>query len=396
VARSSIKRLTLYPLAIPMRTKVVHAAGARALADPVVATVELMDGTVGYGETLARPYVTGETPETVVEAARRVFVPALLEFRPGSFFEALEGVDALPWRGADGRGVAAARAAVEVALLDAYSRHFEVPLSQMVGWAGLAGFGEPGSASHVRYSAVLASSTVAGTMKWLRLAWWFGLRDFKLKVGGADDDVRVRQVLHYLQKPIAQGRASLRLDANGAWTRDEAIARLGAWNDLPLASVEQPLAKGAEADLPVLKACVAAPLMYDESLVTLEDARRLIEQKVADGFNIRVGKCGGLLPALRMAHLARRHDVAIQLGCMVGETSILSAAGRRFLELTPAVRFAEGWFGRLLLSRDVVRRSLRFGYGGRGHALGRYGLGIAVDAEALRALCPKRPVVLEF
>ena len=396
VAYSAIKRLTVYPLAILMRRWVAHASHKRTVADPVVVGVELLDGTVGYGETLARPYVTGETPEGVIESCRNVFIDRLLEFHPASFCDALEPIEALPWRDENGELIAAARAAVELALLDAYSRCFRVTLDQMIGWADLTGFGDPGSVRDIRYSAVLANATRAGTMRWLRLAWWYGLRDFKLKVGWPDDDRRVRGVADYLQKPLAKGQATLRLDANGCWTKDEAVKRLGGWSDLPIVSVEQPLAKGAEADLPTLKACVAPPLMHDESLVTLEDANRLLEQKVADGFNIRISKCGGLLPSLRLAHLARKHDVMIQLGCMVGETSILSAAGRRFLEMTPGVCFAEGWHGRFLLTGDVVRKSLRFGYGGRGHALGRYGLGSEVDRARLESLCLDRPIVLEL
>lgn len=379
-----------------MRHKVAHAAGERSVADPVVLAAELRDGTIGYGETMARPYVTGETPASVPETTRNVFVDRLLGLHPENFGEALEAIEGLPWKDRQGRLIAAARAAVELALLDAYSRYFRTPLDQMCGWADLKGFGTPGSLPHIRYSAVLANSTLAGTKKWMRLAWWFGLRDFKLKSGLPDDDRRVRAVVEYLRRPIARGRASVRLDVNGGWSKDEAIERLSGWDGLPIASVEQPLAKGAEADLPGLKASVNTPLMYDESLVTLEDAKWLIEHKVADAFNIRISKCGGLLASMRLADLARKHDLMIQLGCMVGETSILSAAGRRFLELTPEVRFAEGWHGTLLLKEDVVSRSLRFGYGGRGRPLGPYGLGIEVEAARLEALCLDRPMVLEL
>ena len=366
------------------------------VADPVVVAVELMDGTIGYGETLARSYVTGETAESVVASVEKVFAERLLDLHPARFFDGLERIEALPWHGVEGETVTAARAAVELALLDAYSRFFEVPLEQLAGWADLAGFEPPGSALRIRYSAVLASSTYAGTMKWLRMAWWYGLRDFKLKVGWPDDDDRLRAVFRYLRRPIAKGKASVRLDANGCWTKDEAVRQLGSWGELPIVSIEQPLDPEADADLATLKACVAPALMHDESLVTFEDAGRLIDQKVADGFNIRISKCGGLLPSLRLAQLARRHDVTIQLGCMVGETSILSAAGRRFLEMTPDVRFAEGWHGSFLLTRDVLRQGLRFGYGGRGHALGRYGWGIEVAPERLEALCLDRPITLEL
>ena len=127
--------------------------------------------------------------------------------------------------------------------------------------------------------------------------------------------------------------------------------------------------------------------IHDESLVTLEDAQRLIEFGVADAFNIRVSKCGGLIPSLRLAALARRHNVCIQLGCMVGETSILSAAGLRFLEVCPGVTWAEGCFGSFLLSADVAAKALRFGYAGRPPKLKEPGLGVTVDPIRLKRLC---------
>ncbi|MHC4094221.1 MAG: enolase C-terminal domain-like protein, partial [Planctomycetota bacterium] len=155
----------------------------------------------------------------------------------------------------------------------------------------------------------------------------------------------------------------------------------------------QPLGKGQDADLPTVRQASRAPLIHDESLVTLDDARRLTTLGVADGFNIRISKCGGLLPALRLAHFARQHGAIIQLGCMVGETSILSAAGRRFLEMVPSVVFAEGWFGSFLLRADVVRRPLRFRYGGRGRELFGPGLGVEVDPQRLTPLLADEPVV---
>ena len=56
-----VKRITIHTLAIPLRSTVSHAAAIRRIADPVVVAVELRSGVVGYGETLPRSYVTGET-----------------------------------------------------------------------------------------------------------------------------------------------------------------------------------------------------------------------------------------------------------------------------------------------------------------------------------------------
>ncbi|MCP4250108.1 MAG: hypothetical protein GY778_23955 [bacterium] len=394
MAETAIRSLSIFPLAIPLRRKVSHAASQRAVADPVVVGVELMRGTMGYGETLPRPYVTGETVASVQLAIGEVFVPALLELHPASFPEALEAIDQLPWRAADGQPVPAARAAVELALLDVYARHFERPLSDVPGWMGLGGFGSPGSTRTLRYSGVLAADSLRSTLRTLRLLWWYGLRHFKLKVGLPDDVERVRTVARWLGSVLRRGRATLRLDANGAWTTEQAIAVLTELADLPLAGVEQPLGKGNEADLTRLREIPTPPIIHDESLVTLNDARSLSDRQLADGFNIRISKCGGLLPSLRLARFARQHNALIQLGCMVGETSILSAAGRAFLEMVPQVVFAEGWFGSFLLSADVVRRPLRFGYGGRGRSLSGPGLGVTVDPVRLAALAADKPIEL--
>lgn len=386
MANAAVRELEVRPLHIPLRGRVSHAAASRGVAEPVVVAVHLNSGALGYGETLPRPYVTGENVDSVLRVCERVYGRELVDWHPKSFPEALELIDALPFRDELGQRVPAARAGVELGLLDAYSRHFRRPLTEITGWLGFSAFGPPGSADRVRHSAVLATSRISRMKQLLRAGWWYGLRDFKLKVGMAGDDERVRHAARYLAGPLRRGSASLRLDVNGAWTLEQAISTLTAWHDLPLAVVEQPLAKQDEENLSELKACVHVPLMYDESLVTLEDAERLIARQVADGFNIRLSKCGGLLPSLKLAHLARRHGVIVQLGCMVGETSILSAAGRRFLELTPDVRFVEGSFGRLLLRRDVVRKPVQFGYGGRMRRLNGLGWGIDVDRERLEAL----------
>ena len=126
--------------------------------------------------------------------------------------------------------------------------------------------------------------------------------------------------------------------------------------------------------------------MPDESLLTVEDAERLADQGAIDGINIRIGTCGGFLPSLRLAQFAHQRGLTIQLGCTVGETSVLSAVARRFLELVPGVRFAEGNFGTLLLSADVCGRPLRFGYGGRVRSLAGFGWGLNVDTTRLETL----------
>ena len=387
-----IHNVTIHRLAIPMRVSVRHAAAARATADPVVVELELNNGVRGFGETLARPYVTGETGDSAARAIEQVFVPVLLEFHPQSFPEALEFIEALPWRDAMDVPIPAAKAAVELALLDASMRRFDRGVDDVVQWMGLPGFGSPGCSRNVRFSGVLATDDMRVMMRQLRLMYWYGLRHFKLKVGTEADLDRVRAAARYLASPLAKASASLRVDANGAWSVDEAAEWLSAAGDLPLAGIEQPLPRGQEEALPDLHGGSDALFIHDESFVSEKDARKLIDLGVADVLNIRIAKCGGLIPSLRLAALARKNGVKVQLGCMVGETSILSAAGLRFLEVSPEVHWSEGCFGSFLLRGDVVKRPLRFGYGGRPPKLGPPGLGIVPDdslMEFFSAIPPK-------
>ena len=70
------------------------------------------------------------------------------------------------------------------------------------------------------------------------------------------------------------------------------------------------------------------PVMLDESLCGYPDAVRAVERRTADLLNVRLSKCGGIVPSLRIMALARRSGLGVQLGCHPGETGLLSAAGR--------------------------------------------------------------------
>ncbi len=391
-----VHRISLFSVAIPVRRSVTCSAGQGGPANPLVVAVELRNGTVGYGELFPARGAEGGTVDSVTATVRNVFLPVLMDFHPTSFPDALEAIETLPWRDGDDRLVAAERASVELALLDAAMRTFHRDVDDVVQWMGLPGFGSPGSVRQVRLSGVLAAMPLEQTLRRVRMLYWLGLRAFNLKVGFDGDIARLKRVAAYLERPLASGRATLRVDADGAWSKDEAIEWLSDAAPVPLVAVEQPLARGQEDDLLLLRDLFAIPIIHDESLVTIEDGRRLIDLGLADGFNIHIGKCGGLIPSLRLAALARRADVRIQVGGIFSETSILSAASLRLLQVCPGVAWAEGRFGAPRPRGNFVVKGLRFGYGGRPPRLPAPGLGIDVDPHRLRRLCPEKPVTMNL
>lgn len=392
-ADSHVRCIRVYPLALPLRKPFRHATQVRTEADPIIVAVQLANSIIGYGETLPRPYVSGETTATVAHALHNELRHHLLGMRPASFAEALEQIEGLPFVDQEGRLITAARAGLELALLDAYSHYFHKPLSDAVGWFGAAGFGSPGSLAKIRYSGVISGDDLPRLARSIRKMRLFRLRDFKLKVGYPDDVLRIREAARILGRNLGRS-LTLRLDANGGWTLTRAIEVLSAVRDIAIAGVEQPLPPDQDQDLPLLKQHTPFPLVHDESLLTLDHAERLHQSGVADGFNIRISKNGGFLPAMRLANFARRNHILCQLGCMVGETSLLSAVGRRFLEHVPGIRFAEGSYGRFLLTRDILRRRVQFGLGGKAKPLPGLGWGVKVEPQFLEQFT--RPGMLEF
>ena len=353
--------LEIYRTAIPMR-KFEHAAGSRELAEAIVVRLERPDGAVGWGETLPRPYVTGETLESVVQDIRQVLWPMV---RAGH---------GLPWEAPQAGGprrITAARCAVELALVDADAR--------------AAGRRLCGPLPPVRVSGVIGSSDPARTARTLRLLRLLGLRDFKLKLGLGDevDRENLRIVHARLARGLRAGRLSLRVDINGGWAADQTPARVDELRPLGVCLVEQPVFCPAPELADLARRC-SLPLLADESLVTPADAEALAQagpDRIA--FNIRISKNGGLDLARRLAELAQRHGITVVAGCMVGESGILSAAQRCLLSSAPPPRFVEGNYGRFLLADDLTRPSPRFGYGGRLAAMKGPGLGVTVDPRRL-------------
>src|SRR5947207_5426193 len=75
--------------------------------------------------------------------------------------------------------------------------------------------------------------------------------------------------------------------------------------------------------------------MAAESICTLADAQRLLDHDACDVWNLRVGKCGGLLGTLELVRMAAAHGIGCQLGVLVGETGILGTAGRLLAACVP-------------------------------------------------------------
>jgi len=386
--RHKPKSLEVWTYEIPMRVRFEHAAAGRDTSTGILVRLELADGSVGWGEGIPRDYVTGETLASAVEIIRSVYVDRLTRDAPLAEPPVSDG------------GVVhnAAWCAVELAWLDAVGRSRRVHVADVLA----AQMDLKPYRLLRRVSAILSAGPVEKIRRNLRVMRLLAFRDYKLKVGkdAAQDEANLAECHRQLGRGMARRRGptrrTLRVDANGAWDLEEAVRRSESLHRWGVLAVEQPLAKGNEAALAELRRRTRVPIMLDESLLSLDQAERLIQGGQVDLFNIRISKNGGLVQSLRLADLAHRSGLDFQLGCMVGETGILTAAGRIFLELAGRrVRFAEGSYGRFLLRSDVTRERLSFGYGGFVRALSGPGLGVHVQPHKVRRVA-RQAVRIEY
>lgn len=392
-------KATLFALQIPFVEAFAHSVRDRTYSDAIVVRVEAADGTVGYGEAIARPYVTGETVDSCLHYMVEVLWPIV---RQTDFLAPpAEGAHGIDWLHQTAAGLSANATAIATAH-QSREQHSTATLAPpsptpviawhaaQTGWelaivdALLKSQGRslahilPPNRSTVTYSGVIGAGSIRQAVAMAKRFRQFGMTELKVKVTGRDD----RDRLAAIREVVGRG-ASLRIDGNGAYTVESAIATCQDLAEFNLDSAEQLVPRCDPVALAQVQAATPITQMADESLITLEDARQLIATQACGAFNLRLAKCGGLAQTIAIAQLAAAAGIDVQVGCQVGETAILSAAGRHLAAWLPTVKAVEGSYGKLLLSQDVGRSPVQFGHRGQAPLLTKPGLGVTVQDEIL-------------
>jgi L-alanine-DL-glutamate epimerase-like enolase superfamily enzyme len=187
---------------------------------------------------------------------------------------------------------------------------------------------------------------------------------YKIKLG-TDKDIEIMEALRKHTDSV------FRIDANAAWKADEALEKIKVFAALGVEFIEQPLAKDDWEGMKFLFENSPLPLIADESCVSEHDVIKC--KGYFHGINIKLTKCSGITPALRMIPQARQLEMKVMVGSM-NESSIGTGA---IAQLLPLVDYVD-MDGPLLLEEDVAK-SVTFDYGKIIYGEG-YGLGITVDA----------------
>lgn len=366
-----IRSVSAYHIRIPFKATFSHALQSRGCTESIVIVVESECGLRGVGEVLPRPYLTGER----IEDVWRTHLPALIARWMGRVLACREQtVAALRDEMRIAGRVLATLAGWELAVLDLAGQAFGFPAGDVLGPATGRDL-EPG----VVLDFAVPTASIEKRCILLRIS---GLRHIKVKVGCNDDLHRIEIVRGIL------GDVPLRLDANAAWTADHAIGMLRRMERFHVHSIEQPVPADDLYGMRRVRDETGVAVVADESVCSLDDARRTVSAGAADALNIRIGKCGGLLACQQLVSFARENGLSCHLGTLVGETGILSQAAEVFGRRMQEFEFLEGKRqNRTLLVEDIVDVPAPAGI------RDREGLGLTIVQDRLRRWAVSQPAI---
>lgn len=332
-APTTIRSLSVENLDIPLHTPFGIAGGAQDLARNLLVTVELAGGTRGYGEAAPFPAFNGETQDVARAAI-------------GAAASTVEGADTREWRrlaaalrGAIGP-IGSAQCAIETAVLDALTRHANMPL-----WAFFGGV-----ATSLETDMTVTTGTVAQAAADARAIGARGIRTIKIKIGSGDLALDIDRVAAIAE---VAPTAPLILDGNAGFSADDALLLLEQLKQrrINVALFEQPTKKDDWDGLHQVAQWGGVPVAADETAADATAALRIAQERAAQVVNIKLMKCG-IAEALDIAAICRVARLGLMIGGMVESTLAMStsacfAAGQggfQFVDLDTPLFMAESPF----------------------------------------------------
>lgn len=310
--RIEIKRVNLYRIRLPFRKPFATAKGTLSFRESLLVEVVDHAGRTGLGECVSFPtdWYLPEVLDQDIRILREQLIPLVLNtvlLHPSEadgLFAACPGANELPV----GRG------ALEPALWDLYGKVVEQPLWQLIGGQAPEGT----DAVAVPAGAVIPVGPVAETVAAAQRCVDAGYTRVKLKVTPGTAYFSAQAVRKAFPDLV------ISLDANQSFTEHD-IEELRNLDELDIAWIEEPLdprrpvASGPHdlfARLAQLQRRIKTPVCLDESIVSARDLARVLKHPELKCFALKIGKFGGIEPALQFVHMAQARGMRVWMGGM--------------------------------------------------------------------------------
>jgi len=363
-----IRSLDSFAVSIPLVNPENLSFGKLERVDFIITRVEAGE-FIGHGEaaTLQGPTWSEESQETIKAIIDSYLSKIVLGADTLDYLRILRTMDDRV------KGNSFAKAAVEVAVLDAVCKELNIPLYGFLG----AKYRDS-----IPLSWTLANNDVESDVKEAKEYVNKGWRILKFKTGSLplDRDLeRIRAVRDAVGDSI-----SLRVDANQGWTLNEAVASLQTLQEIRIDLLEQPLPKWDLDGLRELSRRTYIPIMADESLCGIRDAVSLIVKRAASVFSYKLTKMGGVQNCRIVESLANVYGIGNYLGCMI-ETSLGTAANLHFAASMRRLEYGCELFGPLRLRYDLTRKGIEY-RSGEVLVPDQPGIGVDIDERELQRL----------
>lgn len=312
-------KLVLHPVELQLKQTFTTAHGSRDSLNSLI--VELQQGVYsGYGEAAAISYY-GVGLEKMVDALEQIrpLVESNGDLPPEALWELIyPHLKDHPF----------AHCALDMARHDLLGKQQQQPLYKIWGL-------EMAHVPHTSYT--IGIDTVEKMLQKMKDFPW---PLYKIKLGTKEDVKIVKELRRHT-------RSLFRVDANGAWTVEETISNSNALKELEVEFIEQPMPKEELEGMKRVFEKAALPIMADESCILEEDIQKC--HRHFHGVNIKLAKCGGITPALRMITAATELGMKVMVGCMTESSVGISAIA----QLLPLLDYVD-MDGAMLLKNDVA------------------------------------------
>ena len=361
-----IKAIEAIAVRLPMKKPVIMAGEEVRAAENVLVRIEASDGLVGWGEAASAPVMTGETLASMT-AAISIMAPALMGRDPRDITGAYVAMDGKLY------GNHAAKAAIEIALLDLAGRAEQKPVHALLGTK---------KRQKMALLTVIGGGDYDGDLEDAAKKKDAGYTAFKIKVGidsPEKDAARTRDIC----KLVGSGFL-ISSDANQGFDTEEACIYARAVQGCGLDFFEQPV-DGHDLDgmARVAQAANGVAIGADEGIHSLDDIRRHHDKGAARGVSLKAIKLGGLTGVRKAGELCEGLGMKVNLACKTGESSVGCAAALHAASVLPNIAWGLT-LTNAQLAEDVTARGVRTV---RGHveAMDTPGLGIDVDEARVRS-----------
>jgi len=359
----TIDRIEVYQSPIKLKEPFVISLGPLEYAQNLMVKIHTSEGITGFGECSPFMTINGESMETGFVVSKYL-AHMLLGQNPLDIAACSAAMDRVIF------GNSSVKSAFDIALYDIAAQYAGVPLYKYLG-------GDNTKALVTDYTVSLGTreKMVNDALK-IKAA---GFRVIKVKLGenGERDIERIRAIREAIGMEIP-----LRLDANQGWKTDEAIRVLQALEPMNIQFCEEPIPRWNFTELSKVKDQCQIPVMGDESCCDHNDAKRLIDLKACDMFNIKLGKSSGIFKALKIKDLAEQAGMPLQVGGFL-ESRLGFTASAHFALAGKTIVFND-FDTPLMLEEDPVIGGITYGENGKVTVTEAPGLGLTVDPEFLK------------